>query len=384
MNAMDGAVLDLPSHETREALSPAPELSLVVPTFNEAENVAPLLDSLRKALAGVSWEVVFVDDDSTDGTVAAVRAAARADSRIRLVHRIGRRGLSSAVVEGIQSTTAPFVAVMDADLQHDETLLPRMLERLRESEADVVVGSRYMAGGGTGAWAADRRLISRIATQLAAIVLRVRFSDPMSGFFMLRREAFDGSVRQLSGQGYKILLDIAASAQSPLKVEELPYTFRSRIHGESKLDTLAVVDYLTLLADKAIGHIVPVSFLMFAGVGGLGVLVHLSIMALTFRTGLLDFAAAQTTAALSAMTFNFFLNNLLTFRDRRLKGFGPIVRGLLSFYLVCSIGLIGNVGVASYLFDRNSAWWLAGLAGILIGAVWDFVGGSVFTWGRKR
>ena len=129
----------------------------------------------------------------------------------------------------------------------------------------------------------------------------------------------------------------------------------------------------------------PISFLMFAAVGGLGVIVHLTTVALTFRTGALDFAMAQTVAALTAMTFNFFLNNMLTFRDRRLKGALPILRGLLIFYLVCSVGLIGNVGVASYLFDRqNAAWWLAGLAGVLVGAVWNFVGGSVFAWGRKR
>ncbi len=362
---------------TRGAL---PALSIIVPTFNERDNVGELISRLDRCLAGLDWEIVFVDDDSRDGTVDVLRRLSRTDQRVRLLHRIGRRGLASAVVEGILATTSPVVAVLDCDLQHDETLLPRMLERLLASRCDVVVASRYMQSGGVGDWNERRQFVSRIATGLAGLLLRAKLTDPMSGFFMIRRSAFDQAVRHLSNQGYKILLDILLSAPGGLRVEEVPYTFRSRTHGESKLDTVAVLDYLALLTDKAIGHVIPLRFLMFACVGALGLVIHLSVLASLNRGLGIAFVAANLTAALSAMTFNFFLNNVLTYRDMRLRGFWPILRGLVTFFAVCAIGTVANVGIAVVLFEQKYTWWLAGLAGVFMGAVWNYTATSIFTW----
>jgi dolichol-phosphate mannosyltransferase len=360
-----------------------PELTLVVPTFNERGNIEPLIARLRRTLAATDWEIVFVDDDSPDGTASLVRDVAQADGRIRCIQRIGRRGLSSAVVEGILSSSAPYVAVMDADLQHDETLLPAMLQTLKADALDIVVGSRYVQGGAVGDWDRRRLAISRLASCLGRIISRADLADPMSGFFMIRRDVFDAAVRRVSALGFKIMLDLFASAPRPLRFRELPYAFRQRLHGESKLDSFVVWSYLLLILDKWIGQIVPVRFAMFGLVGGLGMGVHLTALGLLHRFSGLPFVASQAVATMIAMTFNFLLNNNLTYRDRRLHGV-RLLMGLFSFCLACSVGLVANVGIASFLFERRHIWWLAGLAGALVGAVWNYAATSLVTWPQTR
>jgi dolichol-phosphate mannosyltransferase len=359
------------------------ELTVVVPTFNERDNIAPLVQRLETALDGVDWEAIFVDDDSQDGTAAAIRELARRKPHIRCVQRLGRRGLSTACIEGALASASPFIAVMDADLQHDESLLPSMLATLKGEGLDIVVGSRHVAGGDLGDFGAARVRISGLATRLARLVVKADLQDPMSGFFMVRREAFEDAMRGLSGQGFKILLDLFASAPRPLAFKELPYRFRSRLHGESKLDSLVAWEYILLLLDKLIGHIVPVRFALFAIIGGLGLVVHLATLGTLLKLGGIGFAAAQAAATMTAMTSNFFLNNWFTYRDRRLKGW-RLLRGLVSFYVVCSVGAIGNVGIAAYVFKADQSWWLAGVAGAVVGAVWNYATSSVFTWRAKK
>jgi dolichol-phosphate mannosyltransferase len=357
-----------------------PELSVVVPTMNERDNIAPLVERLRAVLDGIQWEVIFVDDDSADGTAEAVRRLASEDHRIRVLHRIGRRGLSSACIEGIQASAAPFVAVMDGDLQHDEGLLPRMFESLRSEPLDLVVGSRYVAGGEIGEWDSRRASISGVATRLGRLVLKTPVHDPMSGFFMLRRDAFDGAVRRLSALGFKILVDLLASSPRPLRLKELPYRFRPRQAGESKLDAQVAWEYLMLLADKLFGHIVPVRFVVFSAVGGAGLVVHLLTLWAGLQLAGFTFPLAQSMATGVAMIGNFTLNNLLTYSDRRLKGW-RFVGGLASFSAVCGLGAVANVGVAAYLFGTgHSSWWLAGIAGALMSSVWNYAVSSVVTW----
>jgi dolichol-phosphate mannosyltransferase len=359
------------------------ELTIVIPTLNEEGNIEGLVAKLRAALQGVRWEGIFVDDDSRDGTRAVITRLAREDGRIRLLHRIGRRGLSSACIEGIQASTAPFVAVMDADLQHDETLLSAMLATLRNTGCDVVVGSRYVAGGDIEGWDARRAEFSNLATRLGKVILKVPVADPMSGFFMVRRDAFDASVRRLSAIGFKILVDLLASAPRPLKVQELPYHFRLRVAGESKLDALVAWEYLILLADKTVGRYVPVRFAMFAAIGLAGLGLHLMVLWLALNIGKASFPWAQGTATGVAMVANFTLNNWLTYRDRQLKGWG-FLKGLISFMLVCGIGAVANVGLASFLVGREqSSWWLAGIAGAAMSAVWNYAVSGVFTWKAK-
>ncbi|MCW2392493.1 dolichol-phosphate mannosyltransferase [Sphingobium sp. B1D7B] len=358
------------------------ELAIVVPTFNEAQNVALLADLVDKALPGVAWELVFVDDNSPDDTSGKVRALAQRDPRVRILHRFGRRGLSSACVEGILATSAPYVAIMDADLQHDESVLKTMFERIRADDVDLVVGSRYVEGGGMGDWSESRQRMSQFATKLALKLTKTPISDPMSGFMMMRRDAFMRSLPNLSTVGFKILLDIAASAPTPLRVAEVPYTFRTRQFGESKLDSLVLWEYVQLLMDKAVGHIVPVRFLSFAMVGGTGVVVHFAVLTLLFVALGVSFAAAQTAATLVAITSNFLLNNMFTYRDQRLQGWG-LLRGWITFNLVCAFGAAANIGVADWLFVNKAYWALSALAGIMVSVVWNYVMSAFFTWKKK-
>ncbi len=370
--------IERPVPSTGPAIIPA-ELTVVVPTFNERENVPLLVERLGATLAGRAWEVVFVDDDSPDGTANAVRALAQRHPNVRCIQRIGRRGLASACIEGILSSAAPFVAVMDADLQHDEALLPIMLEMLRREPLDIVIGSRFVGGGDFASMPARRVRISDLGNRLARFVVKAELTDAMSGFFMVRRPAFDAAVRNLSAQGYKILVDLFASSSKPLAFKELAFTFRERRYGQSKLDTLVALEYIQLLIDKLLGHIVPVRFVLFGAIGGLGLVVHLSVLALSLKLAGLDFPVSQGAATVAAMTWNFFLNNVLTYRDRRLRSW-KLLYGLLSFYTVCSVGAVANVGIASYVFHSDRSWWLAGVTGALVGSVWNYAISSIFTW----
>jgi len=359
-----------------------PQLSVIVPTFNERDNVTTLFRRLETALAGVPFEVVFVDDNSPDGTWQVVRALARDDSRVRCIRRIGRRGLSGACIEGILASGAPCVAVIDADLQHDETQLPKMLKLLQAGEFDLVLGSRYVEGGSAESFNRQRAGASALATEVAKRVLRVKIADPMSGFFMIRRDKFEQLAPQLSTQGFKILLDVVATARGHLRVKEIPYTFGPRLHGESKLDSMVALDFLGLVLAKLTGDAVSLRFLLFAMVGSLGLIVHFAALYTALEAFHLPFPESQACAALCAMTSNFILNNFLTYRDQRLKGFA-ILRGLVLFYLVCSVGLLANVGVAFSVYDQEPIWWLAGAAGALMGVVWNYAMSGLFVW-RKR
>ena len=354
------------------------ELSIVVPTLNEAGNIDEFLDRLEIALAGISWEVVFVDDNSIDATADLLREIGRIDRRVRVLQRIGRRGLASAVVEGMLGASAPILAVMDADLQHDENILPRLFAAVRDEGHDLAIGTRYSGGGSVGGWSAGRHRASVWATRIAKRVLKAPISDPMSGFFVIKRDVLMASVPRLSGGGFKILLDIVSSAPEPLTVAELPYVFGTRRVGESKLDSLVVAEYFKLIVDKAVGHIIPIRLLLFLLVGGLGVGVNLSVLATAMAAGG-AFAVAQSLAVLTAMTFNFSLNNAFTYRDRRLRG-RRFVTGLFGFYGVCLIGAVANVGVGSYVYGADQNWWSAGIAGSLIGAVWNYAASSVLVW----
>ena len=358
-------------------------LAVVVPTFNERENVVEVIRRLEHALAGLEWEVIVVDDDSPDGTADAVRDLARIDPRVRVLQRVGRRGLSSACIEGMMASPAPYVAVIDADLQHDETLLPAMLAKLRGEGLDLVVGTRHAEGGSNAGLTARRAVLSDWGKRLSRLVTHATLTDPMSGFFVADRRFLDEVVRTLSGRGFKLLLDLVTSARRPVRIGELPYHFRARLHGDSKLDVLVGLEYLQLLIDKLVGDWIPPRFVLFGLVGGSGVVLHLLVLWAMFIAGGAPFWIAQATAAVLAMTSNFFLNNMLTWRDHRLRGLAA-VSGLLKFYVACSIGAFLNLQVATFLLRHGAAWYLAGFAGLVIGSLWNFGVTAATTWKRAR
>jgi dolichol-phosphate mannosyltransferase len=267
---------------------------------------------------------------------------------------------------------------MDADLQHDATLLPRMLARLKAEELDLVIGSRYAAGASTDEWSQRRLLLSRLGIRGARWLLPSgELRDPLSGFFMLRREVLEGCVRRLSQQGFKVLLDILASAPRPLRLAEMAYRFAPREHGSSKLGAAVAWQFGLLILDKLAGRLLPARFLLYAAVGTSGVLVQLAALgALRYA---LPFTAAQGSAVWLAMTSNYLLNNAITYRDHRLRGL-RFWRGLVAFYVICSIGAVANVGVGTLLYARGQIWWLAGLASAIVGAAWNYGATRFFTW----
>ena len=358
------------------------DLAVILPTLNERENLEPLVDRLDTALAGIDWEAIIVDDDSPDGTADAARELARRDPRIRVMQRIGRRGLASAAVEGACSTSAQFVAVMDADHQHDPALLPQMLAAVRGG-ADIAVASRFVEGGSAAGLADERRARgSELANRLARRLTRLDLTDPMSGYFLIEAARMRSLAPRLSGIGFKVLLDILAASPEKLRVAEIPLQFAERRSGRSKLDNAVAFDFLVGLYDRLFGRILPTRFALFGTVGALGVGVHVAVLWLAYIGLGSGFALAQALATFAAMSFNFWLNNALTYADQRLRGAGGMLRGWLGFCATCAVGALANVALATLLEARGANWLLAAGAGILIGAVWNYALSSRFVWGR--
>jgi dolichol-phosphate mannosyltransferase len=358
---------------------PAPHVTVIVPTFNEVANIAILVERLREVLSDLHWEVIFVDDDSPDGTAAEVRRIGEADLRIRCIRRIGRRGLAGACIEGVLASQATYIAIMDSDLQHDETALVTMLKVIKREELDLVVASRYLAGPAAQGFDSARAQFSTWATKLATSLVGVRLTDPMSGFFVIRRAAFESLAPRLSSQGFKILLDIVTTSRGRLRTRETPYVFRERLHGESKFDIQVVLAYFMLLLAKTTNDLVSVRFLLFSSIGLTGVGVHMLALLTGLSIGGLSFNAAQIGATMVAITSNYLLNNMVTYNDLRLRGF-QLLLGWLKFTLICSVGAISNVGVASWIYDHDRAWQIAGLAGAVISVFWNFMVSAIYVW----
>jgi dolichol-phosphate mannosyltransferase len=356
------------------------ELAVVVPTYNERANIPVLIERLERVLSGVRYEVIIVDDDSPDGTAAAVREIARYRENVRIIRRINRRGLASACLEGMLSTAADYVAVMDGDLQHDEQILLAMFQRASTGKLDLVVASRNLEGGSMGEFSKLRTWISNAGKSLSRLVVQTTVSDPMSGYFLVDRRVVEEAIYRTSGVGFKILLDLLASVRRPLAVAEVPYTFRMREAGESKLDANVGLEYIYLLLDKMIGRFVPVSFVLYSLVGAAGVLLHLGTLQLL---GSLEFQTAQLIATAVSMTFNFVLNNAVTHRAVRLRGRGQWLWGLATFYAGCSVGALVNLSVAAKLLEAGFPRLAAGFGGLVLSSVWNYGVTSVITWRRS-
>ena len=357
------------------------ELAIVVPTFNERANIPALLDRLAVVLSGISYEVIIVDDDSPDETWAAVRGIAVHQRKVRVIRRVGRRGLATACLEGMMATAAPYVAVMDGDLQHDENILPQMLSMAVQDSLDVVVATRNASGASMGEFSENRVRLSNLGSKLSHLILRTHISDPMSGFFLVDRTFIDEVIYDTSGVGFKILLDLLASSKRPVRIAEVPYTFRTREHGESKLDLAVSLEYVYLLLDKLIGRVIPLRFALFALVGAAGVVLHMSTLGVLYIQGSTTFRSAQISATLVTMAFNFLLNNLVTYRDSQLRGVQWLI-GLLTFSLACSAGAAINLSVSEQLLRAGIPWMLAGFAGLVLSSVWNYGVTSVITWRR--
>lgn len=359
-----------------------PVVSVITPTFNEADNVPLLVERLHRALDGIPHEIVVADDDSPDRTWEVAEELAVDDPTITVMRRFHDPGLSASVLDGMSVARGQTLAVIDADLQHDETILATMVERVRSGAADVCVGSRSTVGGGYGDWTTSRRLVSWVATLIARLLLRVPVSDPMSGYFVVSRRAYEDTAPRINPQGFKILLEFIGRNRD-LRVEEVGYEFSRRIHGETKLNRSVIRSYLLGVAELRVGRQVDPVFLLYVLVGIIGLVVNsvafTAAEALGFpvvTTGLNEEIDPIATSFIFSLQLSivvlFVLNNEFTFWEQRYRGWSL----LPAFVVYEAMTLVGTgVHIAVFTFLQETGFLLTFLDGAtrtvhnLIGAV---------------
>jgi dolichol-phosphate mannosyltransferase len=354
-------------------------ISIVGPTYNESGNISLFVQDVDAALAGYNWEILFVDDNSSDGTAATVFELASIDDRVRLILRMSDRGLAKSCIQGMLSAKGELLCVMDVDGQHDPEVIVDMVARMEADGLDIISAARQLDDiGASDALSPVRNKISKLGNKLCEILLKRKLSDPLTGYFIIRRDAFLRVAPQLGDAGFKILLDILYSDKS-LKHAEIPFEFGSRRQGESKFDSFVAWTFLSFLLSKISGGLLPPKLVSFLLVGALGLPVHFATLYVFLGLGL-NFVWAQSMAAFAAATSNFFLNDLLTFHNQRLSG-RKMFWGYLKFIAVSSVGIVANVSVASIANDRLiHVVFLATIAGIAMDTLWKFVMINRFIW----
>jgi dolichol-phosphate mannosyltransferase len=357
--------------------APGPWVSVVICTLDEHEAIGGVLDDVVAELGDISHEILVVDDSVDDRTAQVVRSRSWSNPDIRLIRREGAGGLASAAIAGWDVARGQLLAIMDGDGQHDPRLIGRMVDRMAGAPVDVAVASRYLAGGGSGL-AGYRHWISRAGVNLSGLLLGLRLADPMSGCFVMTRAWYQLVRPRLSGLGFKILIDVVASDRRRPRLLQIPTALRPRAGGVSKLDLRVVFDLLALLIEKRTGGALPARMTQFLVVGLTGLVVHLMALAASRELGA-PFWLGQSCAILMAMSWNFMLNNGLTFRDQRLRG-GAVWQGLLSFYVACLGGAVVSEVVGAGLHALDLPWFAAGAAGALLGAFWNYGAVRRLTW----
>lgn len=353
-------------------------ISVVIPTYQEVKNIPLISEEIDKALAGVRYEIIFVDDDSQDGSFDIATKLAH-ELPVKIIVRTEERGLSTAVIRGIEEATGEYVIVMDADLSHPATAIPAMVEKLKSGDGDFVVGSRYVDGGSFDEdWGFFRLLNSKVATWLALPLCHVK--DPMSGFFGFKKENYPDSYK-LAPTGYKIGLEIMVKGDFK-KPTEVPIHFKDREHGESKLDFKEQVRYLKHLR-RLYKHKFPTAseFIQFGLVGGTGFVIDsLFYFALQFLVGL-EHTVARAISFWPAVTWNWFWNRTVTFTDsHKGKKFGQWI----SFVGTSLWGFAINFGsykvMTTYIPFFMEHNFLAFMIGILLGMGFNFMMARVFVF----
>lgn len=337
----------------------APQLSVITPTFNEVDNVVPLLDKLEAALVDLSHEILVVDDDSPDRTWEVAEEYAATHPSVRVLRRFSDHGLSSAVMAGMEASTGKVIAVIDADMQHDERVLPDMVAVLESGDADLVVGTRAADGGSYGEWSAFRRVVSWVAAMIARVFLRVSTTDPMSGFFAISRDAYRTAAPAVNAQGFKILLEFIGRNPG-LRVAEVGYEFRNRVAGETKLSPSIIRSYLLAVFELRFGRQVKGQFFLYCLVGASGVMINLAVFSLfeLLDAGSIDVGFARPlrwsliAGIAASVVTNFVLNNYFTFWERRYRRH-HLVQGFALFALVSGLGVIVHVAVFQFLQENG-------------------------------
>jgi len=359
--------------------------SLVLPTYNEAENLPELLPKIGAVLKDIPHEIIVVDDDSPDKTWKVAREISEKQESVHVIRRVGRRGLSSAVIEGFMAAKGNVLGVMDADGQHDMELLPKLYAAIKGGKG-LAVGSRYIEGGGVGEWDERRHLLSRVATRMAQWLCKVHVNDPMSGFFAVKSTVINSILPQLNPMGFKILLDILVHAPRDLDVQEVPFTFSTRLHGESKLSKRVQLEFLEYLYDVVFGRYIPLVFVKYCVVGTLGVAVQLSayylfssVIAQSLDQSIHFFSIAVLLSIEVTILFNFLLNNAWTFSHAKLHGW-QLIPGFAKYNVACAFGALANVAVSTFLYSIGTSELLSLIVGAGTGVVWNYTMSRLLTW----
>ena len=352
--------------------------SLIIPTYNERDNIVPLVERIHKALAGYNYKVLFIDDDSKDGTAELIRALSE-KYPVEVIVRKDKRGLASAVVDGIGYAKGDIIGVMDADLQHPPEVLSDLLKAI-EDGADMAIASRYVPGGSCEGWGLARRITSRGAIFIAHVLLPLtrRIKDPMAGFFVFKKQAIASA--NLKPTGYKILLEIVMEGKFQ-NIAEVPYTFKTRSRGQSKLNMRQQIDYLKHIYSlmRRTGELLR--FAKFCLVGGSGVGVNEGLLWLFREQASLPLPVASAISVEVSIISNFFFNNYFTFRDRRSSEAKSTSYRLLKFNLVSLVGLGINVGILTLFTNVVGLHYLySNLIGIAIAAIWNYILSTWWTW----
>lgn len=359
-----------------------PLVSIIIPTLNDHDNIDDLLSQLRTVMHDIEWEVIFVDDDSADGTASVVRRIGSDDARVRCVHRIGRRGLSGACVEGMLTSSASYLVVMGADFQHNPAVVRRMFSALHTRQAELVIASRDVKGGSYEDVPNIQSHLRQFDARLDRLFLRDNLTDWTSNFFALHRELFEEVSHGLSQLGFKLLLDILLTARRNVRIVEVPIALGTPTASNANFESYFTWDYLMLLVDKKLGHYIPVRFLAFSAIGAFGAGINLTALAILYQIVGTSFMISESLSTAISIVCNYTLNNMLTFRDHRRRGIKWLT-GLVSFAAACSVGVAANIGLAFYLFTRQLHWFISALAGILVGVVWNYTVTGFYTWRRN-
>ncbi|WP_397599258.1 glycosyltransferase [Silvanigrella sp.] len=356
-------------------------LSLIIPTYNESKNIPILIERIADTLSDISKEVIIVDDNSPDKTWEIARTLSNEYPWLRVIRRMSDRGLSSAVLAGFEISEGDILAVMDSDLQHDEKALLSFISAF-EKGAEIVVGSRKIAGGGIEDWSPFRKFVSWSATVLAKVALTKSVSDPMSGFFAIKRKIYETYKHEINPRGFKILLEFLARAKNT-RIDEVGYTFRGRVHGESKLSSKVIFDYIFALYELSIGKYLPTQFIKYGIIGFSGLIIATAIIFICQHfTNLSKSYSIALSIEISILT-NFYLNNYWTFKNFKLKGLWKILRGLATFHAICLGGALINQAIALKMLTYGMDVYLSNAFGYFIAAIWNYIINVNITWKGK-
>ena len=354
-------------------------ISILIPTYNEALNIKILIDRISHCLKKIDWEIIFVDDNSPDKTSEKIEYFTKTQSNIKVVNRLNERGLAGAVITGLKYCKFQNIIVMDADLQHDPIYIPKLIKRIEKDDATIVIASRYFQSSTIEDFHFMRKIVSKLTIKIFNMFSYKKLTDPMSGFFIIKKDFFINLSKQLSKDGYKILADIILNGPKTITVSEISLGFKKRNAGQSKMNLRVLWDFLLIIAYCVLKNYVPRKYLSYIFVGCLGLLTHLIFLYVFYKLLLINFLLSHILATFIAILINFTLNNVLTFYSKNLIGFRWLI-GLVNYNIFCSYGLFISYSITKVLSDLNCYWFLAGIIGTFTASIWNFSISKFLVW----